>query len=130
MAKSGGSVALGRTPPWAISGLLYSLANHPFDAPGHPITSPQVIDCTQITAEPPAVMDSATNASARADHIRAKRRLRKLPAAQMPEPRPVPSIAEMICKLPSVENCIALLREDTPGHRIGPCGSLSHCLCS
>ena len=81
LAARGGSVALGRTPPWAIGGLLYSLANRPFDAPGAPIAPPDVIERLQMTEEPPGVLmssydDTNLRDQLKSDRSRAKRRLR------------------------------------------------------
>jgi hypothetical protein len=149
-------VALGRTPPWAVGGLLFSLANQPFSAPSHPIATPDVIERTQISAQPPALMDPNSVPSARsgtpfvpglgdrhgavvascsatpaksadqsswrlvfADFKRAKRRLRQLPLPARPPPELLPTVGELVRKqLPQVEDALALLREDSPGHRI------------
>ena len=78
----GGSVSLGRTPPWTVSGLLYSLANQPYIAPTQPFGPPGLLEMTMVTSEPPALQVAGfdVDASAKSDRAAAKRKLKKLPA--------------------------------------------------
>ena len=76
----GGSVSLGRTPPWSVSGLLYLLANQPYIAPTQPFGPPGLLEMTMVTPEPPAAGAPMAGATiCQSDRAAAKRKLKKLP---------------------------------------------------
>ena len=118
LSAAGGSVALGRTPPWTTGGLLYGLANQPYLAPTQPFAPAAVISQTMDTAEPPALGYDQNNPNDESDRAAAKKKLRKLPAPQKREPEMLAGGTAVALQVPKVEEAMALLREDKPGHAI------------
>ena len=118
LSNAGGSVSLGRTPPWTTGGLLYGLANQPYLAPTQPFAPAEVISKTMDSAEPPALDYSDDGPKGESDRAAAKKRLRKLPEPKKPEPELLPAVAAVVLEVQKVEEAVVLLREDKPGHAI------------
>jgi hypothetical protein len=118
LSNAGGSVSLGRTPPWTVGGLLYSLANQSYVAPTQPFAPPAVIAKTMDSTEPPGLGYSDNDSKGMSDRAAAKKKLQKLPAPRRPAPELLPAVTAVVLEVQKVEEAVALLREDKPGHAI------------
>ena len=70
------------------------------------------------TTEPPGLGYSDDGPKGMSDRAAAKKKLQKLPEPERAAPELLPAVTAVALEVPKVEEAVALLREDKPGHAI------------